>query len=87
MQECSASITTAGTDHLSHRLHRMGWTRREVVLLLYLVGCALGGVATFVSLASARAAYAVAAVVAAAAIVAVASLERLDARRGRGGPT
>ena len=42
-------LTTAGKDHLSHRLVRMGATRREAVLLLYLLGCAFGMLAIFVS--------------------------------------
>jgi UDP-GlcNAc:undecaprenyl-phosphate GlcNAc-1-phosphate transferase len=50
-------FTTPGQDHVSHRLVVLGWTRREAVLLLYLVGCALGGVALFVSVARAAEAY------------------------------
>jgi UDP-GlcNAc:undecaprenyl-phosphate GlcNAc-1-phosphate transferase len=69
-------LTTPGTDHLSHRLVRLGWTQREAVLLLYLAGCALGGVALFVSLASIRTAYAVAIAVGLLAIVALLWLER-----------
>jgi len=42
-------LTTAGKDHLSHRLVRMGATRREAVLLLYLLGCAFGMLAIFIS--------------------------------------
>jgi UDP-GlcNAc:undecaprenyl-phosphate GlcNAc-1-phosphate transferase len=45
-------LTTAGKDHLSHRLVRLGATRREAVLLLYLLGCAFGLLAIFVSQAS-----------------------------------
>ena len=50
-------FTTPGKDHLSHRLVRLGWTRREAVLLLYLAGAALGGVGVFVSQASALGGY------------------------------
>ena len=42
-------FTTAGKDHLSHRLVRMGNTRKESVLLLYLLGCAFGMLAIFIS--------------------------------------
>lgn len=44
-------FTTAGKDHLSHRLTRLGLTHREAALVIYLVGCATGGVAIFVSMA------------------------------------
>jgi UDP-GlcNAc:undecaprenyl-phosphate GlcNAc-1-phosphate transferase len=69
-------LTTPGTDHVSHRLVRLGWTQREVVLLLYLAGCALGGVALFVSVATVRAAYAVAIVVSLIATATLLWLER-----------
>ncbi len=36
-----------GKDHISHRLVERGMTRREAVLLLYLVACALGIIAMF----------------------------------------
>jgi UDP-GlcNAc:undecaprenyl-phosphate/decaprenyl-phosphate GlcNAc-1-phosphate transferase len=42
-------LTTPGKDHVSHRLVRMGATQREAVLLLYLVACALGVMATFLT--------------------------------------
>jgi UDP-GlcNAc:undecaprenyl-phosphate GlcNAc-1-phosphate transferase len=40
---------TAGKDHTSHRLVRMGFTQREAVMLLYLMGGMLGMVAVFVT--------------------------------------
>jgi UDP-GlcNAc:undecaprenyl-phosphate GlcNAc-1-phosphate transferase len=40
---------TPGKDHTSHRLVRMGFTQREAVMLLYLVGGMLGMVAVFVT--------------------------------------
>lgn len=43
-------FTTAGTDHLSHRLVLAGLSHREAALLLYLVACAAGGLAFYVSL-------------------------------------
>ncbi|MBN1920373.1 MAG: undecaprenyl/decaprenyl-phosphate alpha-N-acetylglucosaminyl 1-phosphate transferase [Anaerolineae bacterium] len=45
-------MTTPGTDHSSHRLTYAGLTRREAVLVLYLVGFFLGLVALFVMRAS-----------------------------------
>jgi UDP-GlcNAc:undecaprenyl-phosphate GlcNAc-1-phosphate transferase len=71
-------LTTPGTDHLSHRLARLGWTRREVVLALYLVGCVLGGLALFISLASPGEAYALLAIVAAIAVAAIVRLEGIE---------
>jgi len=46
-------MTTPGTDHSSHRLTYAGLTRREAVLVLYIVGFFLGLVALFVMRASA----------------------------------
>ena len=71
-------FTTPGKDHVSHRLTRIGWTRREVVLLLYLAGCALGGIATFVSLAAPLGAYFIIAAVIVLALGAIVRLEQLD---------
>jgi UDP-GlcNAc:undecaprenyl-phosphate GlcNAc-1-phosphate transferase len=71
-------FTTPGKDHVSHRLTRIGWTRREVVLLLYLAGCALGGIATFVSLADPLGAYLIIAAVIVLALGAIVRLEQLD---------
>lgn len=42
-------LTTAGKDHTSHRLVRLGFTQREAVLLLYLLGGAFGMVALFIT--------------------------------------
>jgi UDP-GlcNAc:undecaprenyl-phosphate GlcNAc-1-phosphate transferase len=76
-------LTTPGTDHVSHRLVRLGWTQRETVLLLYLVGCILGGMALFVSVATARTAYTVALITALAAGVAMLWLEYRTPPAGR----
>jgi UDP-GlcNAc:undecaprenyl-phosphate GlcNAc-1-phosphate transferase len=70
-------LTTAGTDHLSHRLIRLGWTHREAVLLLYVAGGVLGGVATFVSVATPVTAYATAVTV---TLIAGATLTWLECR-------
>jgi UDP-GlcNAc:undecaprenyl-phosphate GlcNAc-1-phosphate transferase len=40
---------TPGKDHTSHRLVRMGFTQREAVMALYLVGGMLGLIAVFVT--------------------------------------
>ena len=42
-------FTTPGKDHLSHRLVKMGYTRREAVLTLYLLGSIFGMIAVFVT--------------------------------------
>jgi UDP-GlcNAc:undecaprenyl-phosphate GlcNAc-1-phosphate transferase len=42
-------LTTPGKDHVSHRLVKLGFTRREAVLILYLVCCALGVVAMYLT--------------------------------------
>ncbi len=77
-------LTTPGKDHLSHRLVRRGWSRREAVLLLYLAGAALGAAAIFVAVASAPAAFAVAVVLAAAAVAAIVACERSEQPAGEG---
>jgi UDP-GlcNAc:undecaprenyl-phosphate GlcNAc-1-phosphate transferase len=87
-------FTSPGKDHVSHRLVRLGWTEREVVLLLYLAGCALGAIATFVSLASPREAYTIMIAVILVAVAAISWLERrglgdhsgTDAPSARGEP-
>jgi UDP-GlcNAc:undecaprenyl-phosphate GlcNAc-1-phosphate transferase len=48
---------TAGKDHTSHRLVRLGFTQREAVMALYLVGGMLGMVAVFVTQANLAEAY------------------------------
>jgi UDP-GlcNAc:undecaprenyl-phosphate GlcNAc-1-phosphate transferase len=40
---------TPGKDHTSHRLVRMGFTQREAVMALYLVGGMLGMIGVFVA--------------------------------------
>jgi len=42
-------LTTPGKDHASHRLVALGFTQREAVLILYLVGGALGVLAMFIT--------------------------------------
>lgn len=42
-------LTTPGQDHTSHRISRHGYSKREAVLILYLVCCGLGVVGLLVS--------------------------------------
>ncbi|MCS7059975.1 MAG: MraY family glycosyltransferase [Anaerolineae bacterium] len=49
-------LTTPGKDHTSHRIAAHGFSRREAVLILYLVCCVLGLVALLVSIADETAA-------------------------------
>ena len=42
-------LTTAGKDHLSHRLVDRGFSQREAVLILYLIGGAFGMAALFMT--------------------------------------
>jgi UDP-GlcNAc:undecaprenyl-phosphate GlcNAc-1-phosphate transferase len=42
-------LTTAGKDHTSHRLVRLGFSQREAVLILYLIGGAFGMIALFIT--------------------------------------
>jgi UDP-GlcNAc:undecaprenyl-phosphate GlcNAc-1-phosphate transferase len=69
-------LTTPGKDHLSHRLVNMGFTQREAVMILYLVGGALGLLAVFVTQATILEGYAVGVTVALSGIVALVALER-----------
>jgi UDP-GlcNAc:undecaprenyl-phosphate/decaprenyl-phosphate GlcNAc-1-phosphate transferase len=57
-------FTTAGTDHTSHRLVRLGLSRREAVLVLYLICCAFGMASLFLLKASVFEGYFTGAVVA-----------------------
>jgi UDP-GlcNAc:undecaprenyl-phosphate GlcNAc-1-phosphate transferase len=42
-------FTTAGRDHLSHRLVHMGYSQREAVLILYLVAGGFGMIGLFIT--------------------------------------
>jgi UDP-GlcNAc:undecaprenyl-phosphate GlcNAc-1-phosphate transferase len=68
-------LTTPGKDHLSHRLAQLTGSRREAVLLCYLLAGAVGVIATFVTQASIPEGYAVGG---ATALVAVWGLWRLE---------
>ncbi len=68
-------LTTPGKDHVSHRLVALGYTRREAVLICYLICAGLGVVALFITQASIIEGYIVGGVV---AVVGVWSLWRLE---------
>jgi len=71
-------ISRGGKDHFSHRLVALGYTRREAVLILYLVQGALGVAALVVMQADVIQGYAVGLFVFAAAAVAAYRLEQVD---------
>lgn len=71
------SPLTPGKDHISHRLVRVGWSQREAVLALWVVACASGSIALFVTHADVLAAYTVAGVVVVAAALALLRLEHV----------
>jgi UDP-GlcNAc:undecaprenyl-phosphate GlcNAc-1-phosphate transferase len=71
-------VHVGGKDHVSHRLVAMGWTQREAVLGLYLVCCALGVLAMFVSQAGLVEAYVVGGATALAGLYALWRLEQVD---------
>jgi UDP-GlcNAc:undecaprenyl-phosphate GlcNAc-1-phosphate transferase len=71
-------LTTPGKDHVSHRLVAMGYTRREAVLICYLICAGLGVVALFVTQATILEGYIVGGIVALAAVAALWWLEGVD---------
>jgi UDP-GlcNAc:undecaprenyl-phosphate GlcNAc-1-phosphate transferase len=70
------SPNTAGKDHTSHRLVRLGLSQREAVLALYLLSGALGMIAIFITQATILEAYLVAAVVGLLALYGIGWLEK-----------
>ena len=80
-------LTTPGKDHVSHRLVAMGYTRREAVLICYLICAGLGVVALFVTQASIVEGYVVGGVVALVALWGLWRLEKQDfpGKEARGG--
>ncbi len=70
------SPNTAGRDHTSHRLVRLGFSPREAVLILYLVSGILGMMALYVTEATIVEGYVVGGIAAALALAALAWLER-----------
>jgi UDP-GlcNAc:undecaprenyl-phosphate GlcNAc-1-phosphate transferase len=71
-------LTTPGRDHVSHRLVAFGYTRREAVLICYLICAALGIVALFITQATIVEGYVVGGVMAVAGLAALWQLERVD---------
>jgi len=70
-------LTTPGKDHVSHRLVAMGHTRREAVLICYLICAALGILALFITQASLIEGYVVGGAVA-LSLVGLWKLEQVD---------
>lgn len=70
-------LTTAGKDHLSHRLHALGLTKREAVLSCYLLAGACGLVGVYLTQARPVEAYVVAGALAAAGVWGIVWLERV----------
>lgn len=70
------SPNTAGKDHTSHRLARMGFSHRETVLILYLFTGISGMIALFITRAALFDAYAVAAICSVVALYFVWHLEK-----------
>ncbi len=71
-------LTTPGKDHVSHRLVALGYTRREAVLICYLICAGLGVIALFVTQASIVEGYVVGGIMAVVGLVALVRLERVD---------
>lgn len=71
-------LTTPGKDHISHRLVAMGYTRREAVLICYLICAALGVIALFVTQAGLIQGYAVGGAVVLVALWALWKLEKVE---------
>lgn len=73
-------LTTPGKDHLSHRLVAFGFTKREAVLICWLIGSAGGMVAVFLTQAPVVGAYGTAALLVAGGIYAIWRFERRPER-------
>jgi UDP-GlcNAc:undecaprenyl-phosphate GlcNAc-1-phosphate transferase len=73
-------LTTPGRDHLSHRLHALGLTRREAVLVCYLLSGAGGLIGVYITQARPVEAYAALAVLVIALGTALIWLERVCPR-------
>jgi UDP-GlcNAc:undecaprenyl-phosphate GlcNAc-1-phosphate transferase len=79
-------LTTPGKDHVSHRLVALGYTRREAVLICYLICAGLGVIALFVTQASIVEGYIVGAIMVLVGLAALVRLESVDfpGKRARG---
>jgi UDP-GlcNAc:undecaprenyl-phosphate/decaprenyl-phosphate GlcNAc-1-phosphate transferase len=69
-------LTTPGKDHLSHRLVAFGFSRREAVLICWLIASSAGMLAVFLTQAPVNGAYLLAALLIAGGIYAIWQLER-----------
>jgi UDP-GlcNAc:undecaprenyl-phosphate GlcNAc-1-phosphate transferase len=69
-------FTTPGKDHLSHRLVGLGFTRREAVLICWLIASSAGMISVFLTEAPVGGAYLLAAILILAGIYAIWRLER-----------
>ena len=69
-------LTTAGKDHLSHRLVNLGFTQKEAVLILYLIAGAFGMVGLFITTADVVEGYALGLTTALLGLYAIWWLER-----------
>ncbi len=69
-------LTTPGKDHTSHRLTYAGFSRREAVLILYIVGFIFGMLALFVTQATIVEGYIIGSALFAAALYALWRMER-----------
>lgn len=77
-------FTTPGEDHLSHRLvNLLGASRREAVLMIYLLGCAFGMTAIFVTQATVIEGAFIAGLILLCGVLAMWRLEQLLRRRKR----
>ncbi|MDN5273203.1 MraY family glycosyltransferase [Chloroflexus sp. MS-CIW-1] len=70
-------FTTAGKDHLSHRLHALGMTKREAVLTCYLLAGASGLIGVYITQARPSEAYLVFAGLLIVALAGIVWLERV----------
>jgi UDP-GlcNAc:undecaprenyl-phosphate GlcNAc-1-phosphate transferase len=70
-------LTTPGKDHVSHRLVALGLTRREAVLVCYLLGGVCGMFAVYIAQARVPDGYAAAGLLLAAAVAGLIWLERM----------
>jgi UDP-GlcNAc:undecaprenyl-phosphate GlcNAc-1-phosphate transferase len=64
-------FTTAGKDHTSHRLVRIGFSQREAVLIIYLLGGSFGMIALFITQADVMDGYLIGSIVAVASALAI----------------
>jgi UDP-GlcNAc:undecaprenyl-phosphate GlcNAc-1-phosphate transferase len=71
-------LTTAGKDHLSHRLVNMGYSQREAVLLLYLIAGVFGMVGLFITSADALEGYGLGFTAAILGLAAIIRLEQIN---------